>query len=482
MKKLILLIIPTILLNLSPHIKETSNNGDVNLNNSITNNLIAKLNGSIELNANITFHYNSYYQNFNIIDQIDASNRVNIININNMTIQESYIKKGNNGEAIESYLSISNTIEERDIVDSNSQKVAFSSMFASPFASFTKLSNEKINSYFDITETDTSFLLKANSLGYGIFSSQLLKFYYDYDSFIWDGSVTRSIKNLILSIDKEGNPLNLTFEKIKKDIFGGIKETYDINICSLSKIKELSPEKPLLSDEQLILFKNKLNDFQNLLDKGNFTQNIAITQKGSTQGYYYSNYYALDVDSERGFPPAMLCNLPLYDASYGETYLGLFETDSGYSTVGISPDKDFSSIIEETESSDIKAVIPNINKISCDFFKYDESNGTYIFDLTNFLYADSYFSGNLLLALFGIADPAVNQLGLYINNYSYSFNSLTLKFDDAGGLSGTLNYNYSGYIIESKFSFTNIGTTNLLDEESISKPVSYYILNGGIDE
>ena len=86
------------------------------------------------------------------------------------------------------------------------------------------------------------------------------------------------------------------------------------------------------------------------------------------------------------------------------------------------------------------------------------------------------------MSLFGIADPATNILGLYINNYSYSFNTLTFKFDIYGNLIGTLNYNYNNLVLESKFSFSNIGTTNLLNEQSVQDPVSYYLMNGGIDE
>ena len=70
----------------------------------------------------------------------------------------------------------------------------------------------------------------------------------------------------------------------------------------------------------------------------------------------------------------------------------------------------------------------------------------------------------------------------HINNYSYSFNTLTFKFDVYGNLIGTLNYNYNNLVLESKFSFSNIGTTNLLNEQSVQDPVSYYLMNGGIDE
>ena len=212
MKKIILLTLSTLLLTNTPQINNSSFD-DVSLSNDVTNNLINKLNNSIELNTRINFHYDSYLKDINIVDQFDANNRVNIIRINDYVLQESYIKKGNNGEALESYLSISNTVEERNITKGD-ENVSFNSMFASPFLLFCKLNNEKINSYFTVKENDSSYELIANSLGYGVFSNQLLNFYYDYDSFVWDESVVRSIKDFSLNIDKEGNPINLSFNKI----------------------------------------------------------------------------------------------------------------------------------------------------------------------------------------------------------------------------------------------------------------------------
>ena len=114
MKKIMLLTLSTLLLTNTPQINNASFD-DVNLTDDITNNLINKLNSTVELNATIDFHYDSYLNGINIVDQFDANNRVNIIKINDYILQESYIKKGNNGEALESYLSISNTVEERNI-------------------------------------------------------------------------------------------------------------------------------------------------------------------------------------------------------------------------------------------------------------------------------------------------------------------------------------------------------------------------------
>ena len=92
MKKIILLTLSTLLLTNTPQINNSSFD-DVSLSNDVTNNLINKLNNSIELNTRINFHYDSYLKDINIIDQFDANNRVNIIRINDYVLQESYIKK-----------------------------------------------------------------------------------------------------------------------------------------------------------------------------------------------------------------------------------------------------------------------------------------------------------------------------------------------------------------------------------------------------
>ena len=94
MKKIILFTLSTLLLTNTPQVNNASFD-DVNLTNDITNNLINKLNSTVELNATIQFHYDSYLKDINIVDQFDANNRVNIIRINDYVLQESYIKKGN---------------------------------------------------------------------------------------------------------------------------------------------------------------------------------------------------------------------------------------------------------------------------------------------------------------------------------------------------------------------------------------------------
>ena len=219
-----------------------------------------------------------------------------------------------------------------------------------------------------------------------------------------------------------------------------------------------------------------MSNFQELLNKGNFTQKIAIGPGDQTQVFSYNNYYELNYNANSPTSEAMICSLGVQEATYGETFVGIFKVNNSFSTVGISPDQEYSSIITDTKTSDISNVVPRLNDISSSFFTYNESSNTYTFDMKNFIYADSYFCGTLLVSLYGIVDPCVHNLGLYLyDGYSYYFNSLTIGFDTNGYPYGVLSYNYYGINIFSSFSFSDVGTTKLSEKNDIKKVIDYLL-------
>ncbi len=481
MKKILLL--SSLLLVTLPQAKISYASNDIELSSSITNNLTAQLKGALDLEADIDFKYSTQLTSLKIHDQIDSSNRTNIIYYKDKVIQESYLIKNSKGYAEEKYLTISNTTETREIVDSSNNAVKFNVEYGSPFTTLSTLSNEKINSYFSISLNENNYILKAKDYAYGILANPLLTFYYDYDGLIWDDSYTRSIENLVLTLDSNGYLINVNFDKIKKDIFGGIKENYDITVSSIDgSVKTLTPIESSLTESQKNNYQNKITDFQNRINNGNFTQNISLSAESvELDGYSYSSYYALNEDDDN-LMQGMICSLPLYDQSHGETYLGMFkvassETDGNtYSSVGISPDDDFSGTITEYGTTEIKKVIPNIADISIDLFTYNETKDTYIFDFDEFLYDDVHFCSTLLISLFGVVDPLVHNLGLYTyDGSSYYFDTLEIGFDTNNNLYGVLSYSYYGYDFTSTFSFSNVGETNLIGNENISKIVDYLL-------
>lgn len=470
MKKTLLLISALLLLT-NIDVNKTFAENDLQLDSSLTTVLTNQLKNGIELNADITFNYDNLFSSLKIIDQIDSTNRSNFILIDNEIVQESYLQATSLGGTVEKYLTISNTIETREVTTSSGEAVSFKSTYGSPFITLSSLNNKKINSYFEITQDNNQYILKANDLGYGILANSLLDFYYDYDSLVWDSSYTRSIENLTLTLNENGLLQNVSFNKIKKDIFGGIKENYNIAISSLTNnVKNLEPLTSSLNDDQKTTFENKMNNFQTLLNNGNFTHSIQISVQDNILSSY-SNYYSLNEDSEMH---GMICSLPLQDSSHGETYISVFNTGGTYSTVGISPDDDYSGTIKELETLDIKEIIPQVSNISSAFFTYDETNNLYTFDFDNFIYDDTHFSSTLLISLFGAVDPSVHNLGLYTyNGSSYLFDSLSIGFDESNYLKGTLTYSYYGFPLTCSFSFKNVGETNLQEQDDISKVIEY---------
>lgn len=476
MKKKLLLLIPALVFSINPIANTTFANSDIELNEDVTTALKTSLSSALELTNNITFHYESYLPSLTIIDEVSTSNRTNIIYVENEKLQESYLSKDKNGYAIESYLSVSNTVETRELVDDSDNNVVFSTTFGSPFEKLTKLTNAQINSYFTIYQNNGNFELSANELAYGTLSTSLLNFYTDYDEHLWDTTVTRSISNLRLTINSNGLPLNLTYDKVKKDIFGGIKETNSINIKNIDSVRTLTPVNTSLTNEQKNIFDTNMSNFQTKLNNGNFTQHISLGPKGATDTINYSNYYELNNDSNSSTSEAMICSMGVEEATYGETYVGIFKVGDTFSTCGISPDSEYSSIISDTKTNDISKVVPRLNDISSSYFVYNEETNLYTFDFKDFIYADTYFCGTILISLFGIVDPCVHNLGLYIyDGYSYYFDSLTIGFDDNGYPYGTLSYHYYNINIHSQFSFSDIGTTILSEKNDIKKVIDYLL-------
>lgn len=470
-----LLLLSTLLLPLCAQNKPLSAPEKASLNDTIIDQFKAQLSTNLQLSTDVTFHYDSYIPKLSIVDQISNDYRTNYLVYERQIIQELYVKKDQiTGNACEQYLTISNTVESRTIEDASGNPIIFDNGYASPFTRLTKIKNESFTKYFTISKIDTGYQLTATEYAYGILSQPLLSFYFDYDILVWDGNYSRSVSNLLLNIDNNGLLTSFSFDKIKKDIYGGIKETYIAKVKTLNNISCLTPLNSSLTQEQQDLFDTKMASFQELLNKGNFSQCISIApnnNKNDNNKYEYHNYYAFNSES---FIPAMICSAELIDQSYGKTFISVLDDGDSYASFGISPDADYHGSINDFETYDLTAIIPQVNKISSSLFSYNESNNQYTLNFDKFMYDDTHFCSSLLIALFGNVDPSVHNLGLYsYDGYSYYFRSLTLGFDDNNYLFGSLIFNYYGTLYKCEFDFSNVGTTNLLTLDDISEVVNY---------
>lgn len=442
----------------------------------VTNQMIADFQAPLQMKNTITFSYHSVFPSLTIIDSFDTSHRVNQICVNQKTLQEKFISKDSQGNAIESYISISNTVETRKLLDTSGEGILFDSYYASPFSLFKNLTHSQFLSYFTVTTQNGTYVWKATDYGYSVLSNALLSFYADYDGMIWDRSLVRSIENLFFTTDLEGNLSTLSYDKIKKDCFGGIQEHHDIAMTRIEKTPDLLPVVGSLSDEVKSIYESKMAQFQALLNEGNFAQEITIKQSRNTL-IQYRNYYSLNDDETRQLPPMALSSLLLQDASYGNTYVGLLDVGdetTSYQRYGISPAADYYAAINDTTYSSINEVIPQYQAISSDFLTYNERTDTYVMRLSDALYADNDFSNQLLKTLFGVLDPCANFIGMYFyQNGTYYFQSLTMHFDELGYLSGTLTYLYAGVTLTSTFSFSEIGAINLAEKEDVQDVIDY---------
>ena len=474
MKKILPLAIIALTIGFIPHVYNVNASDDITISNEKATNFLNALKGKIELSTNIEFGYDNFIPSLQLIDQLGDSARVNKVSLFGYTVQESYISKLKDGTAAQQYISISNTVEQTVLTDNDGNTLKFDELFASPFARLTKLSADQVNKYFLISETSSNgYQLKATDLAYGTLTSSLLNFYSDYDAYYWDLSVSESINNLVFTLDGQGIPTSLSFEKIKKDKFGGIRESYDVDIEVLQELESLQPIKTTLTTEAKNNFVTKMNNFQEKLNKGNFTQNVSISSVLLYEDVTYSNCYALNTNYDNQFVQSMICSYPLEEANYGRTYVSLLLTSEGLAPFGISPDSNYYGNMSADYYQSIEEVVPRIGDISADFFTYDATSGLYTFDFASFLYGDDYFCGTLLLSLFGIMDPAVQNLGLYIDDYTYTFDTLTIGFDENGYPYGTLDYQVYGYPVTSSFTFSDVGTTNILERKDLEEVVKF---------
>lgn len=475
-KKWLLLLPLTLSVSLSSsNVKAEDASQDLTLEAEIVSKFLNTLKSPLLMENEITFAYNSYIPSLKIVDEFDSNNRINKIKILDQIVQEKYIVKNKFGNAAEAYLSISNTLETRELIGANNEAVKFDTAYKSPFKRLVALTSEQVNNYFTIDQVEENYTLTANALGYGVLSEPILAFYADYDAFLWDTSVRRSIENLTFTIDAQGNPLSFSFDKIKKDAFGGLKEQNFVSITPISAINGLTTVTGSMTNEEKEIFNTKLQNFQSLINNGNFTQNILIAPQGYTDGIEYSNFYALQ-EENRTLPKLALCGLPLVDSHYGETYVGLLSEGNPpeYAVLGISPQADYYNAVNDKKYTELSQMIPQPGSFSADYFTYSKATDEYKFNISDFMYDDYYFSRSILTALFGVMDPCSNITGFYFyNEGGFRFDTLTLKFDDNGILSGSLSFNYFGSDMKSTFSFSNINTTDVKNEESLKTIIDY---------
>ena len=444
---------------------------------SITNeqkqNIINNLNSSLRIESNVT---SSILGNYIVINEVDNNNfYIEYYTNNQLSAKQSIVKDGE-GNALEQYLTLTNEVATREILDANSEPVKFSSNFPSLFNSIDAVNTGNFDTYFDVLVSNSDQIrLTLTDVGYGLFFKNFTNFFKDVDGFVWDASsLEYLIEDFTIDFTTLGEPTNMSLTKTKKDKFGGYKQNISSSIEHLSEVSGLKPYVSSLYETS----KNKLNSIietaMNSISSGNFTHRIEI--KGTM--YEYNNYYSFTGDTT-DLPHMMISDLIMDDASSGETFITVIEENDGtLKPYGFSPRAETYGTLTDITFANYQELIPDLRKLSVDFFdvqlESDVMGYFYKFDISKFTQFDYYFANDLLRVLFGGFDPVVIYGGFFVNYaiYDYTFNYLTIE-STTNGFAYTLNFTNEYGDFNAVCSFKNINTTDITNVDRIKSGVEY---------
>ncbi len=424
--------------------------------------------GNYEVDSTV---YNTYSkETFKVKDMVSSTAKANIVydDKDNIVSYTSIVSQ--NGYAVEQYITLGNKIDTREF---SSSKVSFKDNYGSPLSKIMG-SASNIAKYFTVNANDDeTYTYTATAEGLAKASSSFGTFFSFYgDVYNWDSkTVQESIDNLKIISDSEGNPASLSFVKIKKDRFGGLKESFE---STLSKIDSV-PSIPTVTSKNDEATQKVLDDSLALLATkvatANFTQTIKhpYFDESDLNGVYH-NYYSYD---STGYG-AMLSDIPWYSSEYGTTYIGAgYSSYYGYYMAGVSPESGYTGATSSEYLDSVSEFLPQIATLSGDFFTYNAAKDTYVFDLDKFYFDDYYFCFDILDCLFGVFDACADKFGYYLSdmsNYAMDFHSLSIKVSEATGLPEfSLVYTDSyGQKLTVSTSFSDFGTTDLSKNATLS--------------
>lgn len=436
--------------------------------------------GKYKIESTITTNYVT--GTYNEIDELSSEARVSTFSQNGKILDQAYYFD-NNGKAYEQYLTVSNEVAEKVLYGSDGNtELSYSAFSGTPFHFLTKDAftgsssivyyTRYLNELFDAKSVGEKTILYLTEYGEGKLTSSLTTFFTSKDPFNWDStSLKETIADFALTLGSDGNPEALSFTRVKQDKFGATTESYDCTLTILDEISSLTPIEGTMDEADATVLRNALDTFQTSLNDGNFTQTTSVAN-GS---YYYHSYY--DLNPSLGSKTRLMISDfdDLYDTTYGHTYMGVqYNSSEGeYQIIGISPSVEYSAQANDTTFTTITEVVPQIGDLSTDFFTVQENDGvkSYVFELKDKVYNDYYFSSSVLDCVFGPADYLAAFGGLYVgtDNSNYDFDTLTLTINEDGTVSSTLVFENSYGTYNAEVSYSDIGTTNLLEAGDLMK-------------
>lgn len=416
---------------------------------------------NIQFSSTKTYGYSS--DTSYVVDAVSSSTRVNKINDKdgNTKSETYYVKNGQYAQR--QYLDMTNSIRTEDTT------ISFDTLTGNPLSFLT---SENIDKCFVSSQTDGGYVLTPTPYGSSKLSTSFNSFFPSDDTYTYDQrTLSEYVSDFELNVTEAGVPTSMTFTKVKKDMFGAVREYYTTTLEQLDEVKSLQKITPFTTGDAYTRVQTALNNLKTNMADANFTQSIS-TDMWSYDSNYDIGYMSVSYKSYYQFDNAyslMVSDLALQEETYGKTYVGVVMDSSGnYEWVGISPDHSYMSALSDDDDSydEYTQFVPSIGKVSPDFFSYDEGKNSYTFDIDGMIMADHSFQLELLTSLVGGADYLAMKYGNYIgsiNTMKFDFDNLVVNLDASNEVKNiVLNYNgMDGSLHSTTVSFSNFGTTDI---------------------
>ena len=469
-KSLLLALIPAVAL----LIPTTNVMGNVNADETVTLstanaiNFTQSFNGNLKLSATTTYMISTV----TYVDYVSSNARTRYYYFYDQFTGEDYIISDFTGAAYELAISTSNEVIQNAITDEEGNQVLFKNKHASPFDGLKSLNATKVNSYFTFKEVENGYVATANDLAYGVLNNPLTRFYISLEAemYNWDKNTYEElIEDLTFTLDSNFKVTGASFNILNQDKWGAIRERFDLTIEKVTSIPTLQSVAPKMSEEDLLVFEEKISNFQDKIKVGNFKQHIDLPEMQAA----YDTFYAFNNVSPT-LPNMAISNVALNDATNGITYIGTVEEGGAYYPYAFSPQADKYSQVTELSFSSLDAYLPSLKTLGSEFFVKTSEN-TYIFDIESFNYADFNFCDKILRHIFSGVDPLILYSYTYIDDlsYDYQFESLTIQFDENDIPSVTLTFEKQGYRCRSISTFSKFGEVDLTKEETLKSVIPF---------
>lgn len=450
------------------------------LSDSTKTNLINNLTHAIRLDCEVN---SSLFQPYELVLEVDDSHTYRAIYDNGEIINDAGFIKDAEGNAHSQYLDVSNEILSEVIMEDEENAMKYDGNFDHLFLPFNSITATTFDKYFSYTKTSDTITYTLTDLGHGLIHHTFSNFFVDLDGYFWDEqTLAYKFSNVLITSDIDGLPKTLQFIKTKSDRYGGYKDRFTCNLSIISSTEGLKPYVGKLTNEEANILGSALNNLQSNINCANFIQSNNVGTDDRFM-WAYNTYYDF---ARNAFNMAncSISDLALQDSA-GATYISIVETVTDeYMPYAFTPTAPKYQALGQETYKGIASILPNPERISTDFYENitptEASAGTYEFkiDFAKIRSFDITFAEKILNALFGGFDPMVTYGGIYVYDYDYIFDSLTVSLENNEVKELTLRYmSATGQNFKTVTTYSNFNQVDVLKASGAVGQIAKMIQN-----